>query len=83
VLFIGSLEQQFIENRRKYHEINLVFQAKTKASGMKIESKEKHLQFFLFTKKQLIRQTILPNILKGAVLKWFRNKKIFWVSQWK
>ncbi len=77
--FIGGSEHQFIEDGKKYHEINLAFQTKT--DGIKIESKEDHLHFFLLDKKQLIKQTVLPETLKKALLKWFRNKKIFWVSQ--
>jgi 8-oxo-dGTP pyrophosphatase MutT (NUDIX family) len=77
--FIGCSEHQFIEDRKKYHEINLAFQTKT--DKIKIESKEDHLQFFLLNKKQLARQTVLPEALKKALLKWFLNKKIFWVSQ--
>jgi len=77
--FIGGSEHQFIEDKRKYHEINLAFQAKT--DKITTESKEDHIQFFLLNKKQLVKQTILPGALKKALLKWFRNKKIFWVSQ--
>ncbi len=77
--FIGGSEHFFVEDRKKYHEINLVFQTKT--DEIKTESKENHLQFFLLDKKQLIRQTVFPEVLKQALLKWFRNKKIFWVSQ--
>jgi 8-oxo-dGTP pyrophosphatase MutT (NUDIX family) len=77
--FIGSSEHSFVEDGKKYHEINLVFQAKIDKT--KIESKEDHLQFFLLNKKQLIREVVLPEVLKEALLKWFRNKKIFFVSQ--
>ena len=78
--FIGSSEHSFVEDQKKYHEINLAFQ--TKIDKTKIESKENHLQFFLLNKKQLIREVILPEVLKKTLLKWFRNKKIFWTSQW-
>lgn len=77
--FIGGSEHQFIEDKRKYHEINLAF--KTKINKIKMESKEDHLRFFLFDKKQLTKQIILPKSLKKALLKWFRNKKIFWAVQ--
>lgn len=78
--FIGGSEHQFVEGGKKYHEINLAFQ--TVVDKIKTESKEDHLQFFLFNKKQLAQQTVLPEVLKKALLKWFRNKKLFWVSQW-
>jgi 8-oxo-dGTP diphosphatase len=80
--FIGGSEHFFIEYGKKYHEINLAFQAKiAKIYEIKIESKEDHLQFFLLDKKQLIKEVVLPGMLKQALLKWFRNKRIFWVSQ--
>ncbi len=78
--FIGSSEHSFVEDQKKYHEINLAFQ--TEIDKTKIKSKENHLQFFLLNKKQLIREVVLPEVLKKALLKWFRNKKIFWTSQW-
>ena len=76
--FIGGSEHSFIEDGKKYHEINLAFQAKT--DKIRTESKENHLQFFLLDRKQLIKQIVLPEVLKKALLKWFRNKKIFWVT---
>jgi len=78
--FIGGSEHSFIEDGKKYHEINLAF--RTKTDELKTESKEDHLQFFLLDKKQLIKQIVLPEALKKALLKWFRNKKIFWASHW-
>jgi len=77
--FIGGSEHLFTEKGKKYHEINLAFQ--TTVNEIKTESREDHIHFFLFDKKQLIRKTILPEVLKKALLKWFRDKKIFWVSQ--
>lgn len=77
--FIGSSEHFFTEDGKKYHEINLAFQ--TKIGGVKTESKEDHLQFFLLNKKQLIKHTVLPKPLKQALLKWFRDKKTFWAGR--
>ncbi|MCD6094723.1 NUDIX domain-containing protein [bacterium] len=79
--FIGCSEHSFIEDGKKYHEINLIFY--TEVNKEKIESKEEYLQFFLFDKKELIKQRVLPQILKNSVLRWFRNKKIFWTSEWR
>ena len=77
--FIGGSEHLFLEDGKKRHEVNLVFQAKT--DKLKTESREDHIQFFLLNKKQFVRQTILPKVLKAAVLKWFEDKKRFWVCQ--
>jgi len=79
--FIGGSEHSFIEDGKKYHEINLIFY--TEVNKEKIESREEHLQFFLFDKKELIKQRVLPQILKNSVLRWLRNKKIFWTSEWR
>ena len=77
--FIGGSEHQFIEEGKKYHEINLVFQVLT--DKIKTKSKEDHLQFFLMDKDQLSKEKVLPTVLTKAVLKWLKTKKPFWVSE--
>ena len=76
--FIGGSEHMFIEDRIRRHEINLAFRILIKK--LKIKSKEKHLQFFLLSKKQLNKEKVLPLILTKAILKWFKYKKPFWVN---
>jgi len=76
--FIGGLEQVYLENNKKHHEINLIFDVKV--SKITTKSREKHLQFFLFDKKQLAKENILPVTLKESALKWFKNQKLFWVK---
>lgn len=78
--FIGGTEHLFIEDGEKRHEINLAFQ--TAVEEIKTKSKEGHLQFFLFDKERLEKETILPDVLKNAILVWLKNKKLFWQSQW-
>jgi mutator protein MutT len=90
-LFIGGSEHLFIEDGKKYHEINLAFQALVKK--LTTRSRENHLQFFLFNKKQLAKEKILPITLKKSILKWLKDpegkplvsygagKKPFWASQ--
>ncbi len=77
--FIGGSEHLFTEDGRKHHEINLVFEVKVKK--LKFESKENHIDFYLKTKEDLIKERVLPIDLTKAVLKWLRDKKLFWVSQ--
>ncbi len=77
--FIGGSEHLFTEDGRKHHEINLVFEVKVKK--LKFESKENHIDFYLKTKEDLIKERVLPIALTKAVLKWLRDKKLFWVSQ--
>ena len=76
---IGLSEYSFIQESKVRHEINLVFEVKIK--GGKIKSKEDQLEFDYFDKKQLKQENVLPKALKEAILKWFENKTIFWVSQ--
>ena len=76
---IGLSEYSFIQEGKVRHEINLVFKVKIK--GGKIKSKEDQLEFDYFDKKQLKQENVLPKALKEAILKWFENKTIFWVSQ--
>ena len=77
--FIGGSEHLFTEDKIEHHEINLFFQVLPRKLDTK--SKENHLRFFLFDKKQLAKETVLPRELKVAVLKWLKNKKPFWVSE--
>ena len=77
--FIGGSEHCFVEDKVKHHEINLSFQVLPEK--LDTESKENHLHFFLFDKKQLARKTILPKLLKRVILKWLKDKKPFWVSE--
>ena len=77
--FIGGSEHQFIEDGKKHHEINLVFEVKL--NKLKLQSQEKHLNFFLKSRKELAKGKILPESLNKAVLKWLKNKKPFWASQ--
>ena len=77
--FIGISEHLFVEDAKKYHEINLIFSVLT--DKINTTSKEDHLQFFLFDKKQLSKEKVLPTALTQSILKWFKDKKPFWASQ--
>ncbi|MCX6760748.1 MAG: NUDIX domain-containing protein [Candidatus Nealsonbacteria bacterium] len=76
--FIGGSEHIWTKNNKKHHEINLFFAAKV--NKITTKSKEEHIQFFLFDKKQLAKENILPVILKESALKWLKDKKLFWVK---
>lgn len=78
--YMGGSEHFFTEDRKKFHEINLAF--RVKINETKIESREDHLKFFLLDKKQLTKKNVLPRPLKRGLLKWSKDKKIFWTSQW-
>lgn len=78
IYFTGISEHRFAEEGVKHHEINLVFNVLLKR--LKTKNKEDHLRFFLFDKKQLTKENILPRPLKRAILKWLKDKTPFWVS---
>lgn len=77
--FIGTVENIYIEDRQKHHEINLVFSAKV--DKIKTCSKENHIGFELIDVKKFSKTKIYPIALKKAILKWLKDKKSFWASQ--
>lgn len=77
--FIGAVENIYIEDNQRYHEINLVFSAGV--DKVTTESREDHINFSLMDINKFSQEKILPIALKKAVLKWSKNKKTFWVSQ--
>lgn len=76
-LFIGVAENIF-ENRGVHHEINLVFKARF--DKLVFRSRESHINFVWFDIAELSKKNILPVTLKKAVLKWIKDKKIFWIN---
>jgi len=77
--FIGTVENIFIEDGQKHHEINLVFNVSV--DRLNDRSRENHISFLLMDIKEFSRKKILPVALKMALLKWCKNKKIFWASR--
>ena len=77
--FIGAMENIFIEEGKRHHEFNLVFNLKVKKFTER--SKEDHINFFLFDINKFSKEKILPIALQKAILKWLKDKKIFWASQ--
>ena len=52
-----------------------------KLDKIKKQSQEDHIDFALISEKDFSKEQILPVVLKKMILKWLRNKKIFWESQ--
>jgi ADP-ribose pyrophosphatase YjhB (NUDIX family) len=77
--FIGLVDNIYEEAGKKHHEINLVFNVIPKKIISK--SKENHISFFFFDKKRFSKEKVLPIALKRVILKWLKDKKIFWASQ--
>ena len=77
--FAGLVDNIYKEDNQKHHEINLVFNVLPEKISEK--SKEKHIDFFFFDKNRFSKEKVLPRALQKAILRWLKNKKIFWVSQ--
>jgi 8-oxo-dGTP pyrophosphatase MutT (NUDIX family) len=78
-LFIGTVENIYLEDNQKHHEINIVF--KIEIDRISDKSKEDHLEFSLVNIDKFSQENVLPIALKKAILKWLKDKKIFWASQ--
>lgn len=77
--FIGVVDNIYEENKEKHHEINLVFEIKV--DKVREKSREDHIDFIFFDKNKFKKEKILPIALQKAILKWQKDKKIFWASQ--
>jgi len=81
VSFIGIVENIYRDkdDEDKHHEINLVFDVI--AEKVKDKSKEDHIEFIFFDKKDFQKEKVLPLSLQRNIIKWFKDKKTFWASQ--
>ncbi|MCX6763595.1 MAG: NUDIX domain-containing protein [Candidatus Moranbacteria bacterium] len=77
--FVGAVENHFRQNGQIHHEFNLVFRAELKDQC--VDSREDHLKFKWLDLKSVPPARIYPVALKKALLKWIKDGKIFWVSQ--
>ena len=82
--FIGMVDNIYREEGKEHHEINFVFDTKTDriTEGREIEeTKGDHISFILFDKKRFSKERVLPIALRESILKWLKNRKMFWASQ--
>jgi len=79
IKFIGLVDNFYGEAGEKHHEINLVFD--TKVDKISERSRENHIDFLFFDKNRFKKEKVLPIALQKSILKWLKNKKIFWASQ--
>ena len=84
--FIGIVENVYIErrdrhkeHRGKHHEVNLVFGVSVEK--VKDKSLEDHIDFIFLDNKAFKKERVLPVTLQKNIIKWLKNKKVFWVSQ--
>jgi ADP-ribose pyrophosphatase YjhB (NUDIX family) len=79
VSFIGTIENVFKEEGRKHHELDLVFSVK--AEKVRDKSKEDHIDFLFLDTKRFAKENTFPLALRDNIIKWLKNKKIFWASE--
>jgi ADP-ribose pyrophosphatase YjhB (NUDIX family) len=77
--FIGVTENIYQGNEKPHHEINLVF--KVVADEAKDKSRENHIDFAFFSRKGFEERKILPISLQKSVVKWLKDKEVFWASE--
>jgi len=77
--FIGVVENVYVEDSKTYHEINLVFE--TEVDKIFTQSQEDHIEFLLVEISKFSKMNVLPIALKKMVLKWLKDKKPFFATQ--
>ena len=77
--FMGTVENIYKEDGQTHHEINLVFDCSV--DKIHSQSQEEHIDFTLLNKNEFARIKVLPITLHKNVMKWMKNKKMFWSSQ--
>jgi len=80
VFLIGGAEDIFTkETGEKHHGINLFFSVLF--DNVRDKSKEDEIDFFFLTKKEMLKEKVFPVVLPEAILKWRKDKKLFWLEQ--
>lgn len=79
--YIGIIENIYFDKDedKKHHEINLIFSVQIKKSSVK--TNEDHIDFFWIKVKDLKNKQIEPVALKTCLIKWLKDKKLFWRSE--
>ncbi len=76
-MFIGTVENIFLQRGSLNHELNFVFL--TELNGHIGTSKEDHLTFLWFSPFDLTEEKFVPPALRNAILKWIADKKPFFI----
>ena len=79
VSFIGVVDNIFKADGEMHHEMGLFFKAEVEK--ISTSSQEEHIDFVLIDKKKLSKTKVYPVAARKQITRWFKDKKIFWVSQ--
>jgi 8-oxo-dGTP diphosphatase len=77
--FIGTAENIFKDGKREAHEINFTFQAEIDRED--VVALEDYLEFRWLSWDEFEKAEVLPTSLKAEIIKWGKDKKIFYSSQ--
>lgn len=77
--FIGVAENVFKDAENVFHEVNFTFQAEIDQEDVK--ALEDHLEFRWLSWGEFEKAEVLPTSLKEKIIKWEKDRKIFWSSQ--
>jgi 8-oxo-dGTP diphosphatase len=77
--FIGMAENVFRDGERETHEINFTFQAEIDREDTR--ALEDYLEFCWLSYDEFLKEKVLPTSLKDEIIKWEKDKKIFWTGQ--
>jgi len=77
--FIGTAENVFQDGKREAHEINFTFRAEIDKED--VAALEDYLEFRWLTWNEFEKAEVLPASLKKEIMKWEKDKKIFYSSQ--
>src|SRR3989338_3449759 len=78
--FAGICENVYeVEPGINQHELNVIFEVRLPAN-IEIKSREAHLEFTKVSQSELAGLKILPEPLKVALLKWLKDRQVFYVQ---
>ena len=79
-IFAGICENVYeVEPGINQHELNVIFEVRLPAN-IEIKSREAHLEFTKVSQSELAGLKILPEPLKVALLKWLKDRQVFYVQ---
>jgi len=76
--FIGAVENIFAQGGEDVHELNFVFAVEL--DSYDFASQEAHIEIAWMSHEEFGNEKILPESLKNAVLKYFEDKKTFFIE---
>ena len=76
--FIGAVENMYEERDAKHHELNLIFTVAFDDPTVRLQ--EDHISFTWCELAEFPQKKILPPALHNTMLKWLKDRKVFWAS---